>query len=121
MQSAPGICLFSQSRDQFQQTVDDGLVEQIDEQGLPAAPAEEACDRAFPERAGQACFFVRVDCPAEDGPEHVPAEVRQKREIIAGREAVKADEIFTVLMGENVEPRKEWIEANAKYVVNLDI
>ena len=36
-------------------------------------------------------------------------------------DAVKADEIFTILMGENVEPRKEWIEANAKYVVNLDI
>ena len=36
-------------------------------------------------------------------------------------DAVKADEIFTVLMGEKVEPRKEFIEANAKYVVNLDI
>ncbi|MCF0121359.1 MAG: DNA topoisomerase (ATP-hydrolyzing) subunit B [Oscillospiraceae bacterium] len=36
-------------------------------------------------------------------------------------DAVEADEIFTVLMGEVVEPRKEWIEKNAKYVVNLDI
>ena len=36
-------------------------------------------------------------------------------------DAVKADEIFTILMGEKVEPRKEFIEANAKYVVNLDI
>jgi DNA gyrase subunit B len=35
-------------------------------------------------------------------------------------DAVKADEIFTILMGEKVEPRKEFIEANAKYVVNLD-
>ena len=35
-------------------------------------------------------------------------------------EAVKADEIFTVLMGEVVEPRKEWIEKHAKYAVNLD-
>jgi len=36
-------------------------------------------------------------------------------------DAVKADEIFTILMGEQVEPRKEFIEQNAKYVVNLDI
>ncbi len=36
-------------------------------------------------------------------------------------DAVKADEIFTILMGEKVEPRKEFIEKNAQYVVNLDI
>ena len=36
-------------------------------------------------------------------------------------DAVKADEIFTILMGEQVEPRKDFIEQNAKYVVNLDI
>ncbi len=40
---------------------------------------------------------------------------------ITMEDAVKADAIFTVLMGEKVEPRKEFIEENAKYVVNLDI
>ena len=35
-------------------------------------------------------------------------------------DAVKADETFTILMGEKVEPRKEFIEKNAQNVVNVD-
>jgi DNA gyrase subunit B len=36
-------------------------------------------------------------------------------------DAMKADEIFTILMGDKVGPRREFIEKNAKYVQNLDV
>jgi len=36
-------------------------------------------------------------------------------------DAVEADSIFTILMGDQVEPRREFIEAHAKYVKNLDV
>ena len=36
-------------------------------------------------------------------------------------DAIKADEIFSILMGDEIEPRREFIEQNAKYVKNLDV
>ncbi|MBQ2602160.1 MAG: DNA topoisomerase IV subunit B, partial [Oscillospiraceae bacterium] len=45
---------------------------------------------------------------------------RTLRRITIG-DAIEADQIFSLLMGEEVEPRREWIERNAQTVSNLDI
>ena len=47
-------------------------------------------------------------------------EKRTLRRITMG-DAIEADRIFSLLMGEEVEPRREWIEKHARHVVNLDI
>lgn len=47
-------------------------------------------------------------------------ETRQMKRVEL-EDAVAADKIFTVLMGDKVEPRKEFIQENAKYVTNLDV
>ncbi len=41
--------------------------------------------------------------------------------LISLKDAVEADEIFSLLMGDEVEPRREFIMQNAKYALNLDI
>ena len=47
-------------------------------------------------------------------------EKRTLRRITLG-DALEADQVFSLLMGEEVEPRRDWIETNAASVVNLDI
>ena len=41
--------------------------------------------------------------------------------LVSIEEAFEADHVFSMLMGDNVEPRRKFIEENARYVRNLDI
>ena len=63
--------------------------------------------------AGEANDTLRSDYTTMD-----PEKRTLKR--ITLEDAAKADEIFTLLMGEKVEPRREYIETNAKFATNLD-
>ncbi len=85
---------------------------------------DEELDKLLAE-VGQDCKIFRYKGLGEMNPEQLwETTMNPKNRTILKvnlEDAVLADEIFTVLMGDKVEPRREFIEANAKYVENLDI
>ena len=78
---------------------------------------EAARDRAIAE-LGKGAKVQRYKGLGEMDPEELKETTILRVDI---EDAIAADQIFPILMGEKVEPRREFIEQNAKYATDLDI